>query len=200
MNYSFRLLLAVILIMINLGSEAQGVPARKIDTTMKVGKTGYRLTCNNKSSERNTVTIGPLGFDKDVRDFSFEIKGRITRAEVDDINRDGYPDLVFYVFSNDSIPKGNVVAISSEKNETVAPIMFPDIFDDPKLRIGYKGNDVFFLMEGYLVRRFPVYPSEGTPAAATNGTLMRQIQYQVVPGDRGGFKFKPMRSYEFTKQ
>lgn len=200
MNYSFRLLLAVILIMINLGSEAQGVPARKIDTTMKVGKTGYRLTCNNKSSERNTVTIGPLGFDKDVRDFSFEIKGRITRAEVDDINRDGYPDLVFYVFSNDSIPKGNVVAISSEKNETIAPIMFPDIFDDPKLRIGYKGNDVFFLMEGYLVRRFPVYPSEGTPAAATNGTLMRQIQYQVVPGDRGGFKFKPMRSYEFTKQ
>jgi hypothetical protein len=104
------------------------------------------------------------------------------------------------VFTNDSIPKGNVIAISSEKNETVAPIVFPDIFDDPKLRVGYKGNDVFFLMEGYLVRRFPVYPVEGAPAAASTGNLFRQIQYMVIPGDRGGSKFKPMRSYDFTKQ
>lgn len=173
--------------------------ARRIDTTMKVGRVGYRLVCNNKSPEKNSTTVNPLGFDKDVRDFSFDIKGRIARAEVDDINRDGYPDLVFYVYNNDSIPKGNVIAISSEKNETVAPILFPDIFDDPKLRVGYKGNDVFFLMEGYLIRRFPVYPADGAPVSATTGTLMRQIQYQVVPGDRGGYKFKPMRSYDYTK-
>jgi len=173
--------------------------ARRIDTTMKVGRVGYRLVCNNKSPEKNSTTVNPIGFDKDVRDFSFDIKGRIAKAEVDDINRDGYPDLVFYVYNNDSIPKGNVIAISSEKNETVAPILFPDIFDDPKLRIGYKGNDVFFLMEGYLIRRFPVYPVDGAPVPATTGTLMRQIQYQVVPGDRGGYKFKPMRSYDFTK-
>lgn len=173
--------------------------ARRIDTTMKVGRVGYRLVCNNKSPEKNSTTVNPIGFDKDVRDFSFDIKGRIARAEVDDINRDGYPDLVFYVYNNDSIPKGNVIAISSEKNETVAPILFPDIFDDPKLRIGYKGNDVFFLMEGYLIRRFPVYPVDGAPAPATTGSLMRQIQYQVVPGERGGYRFKPMRSYDFTK-
>lgn len=173
--------------------------ARRIDTSMKVGKAGYRLTCNNKSPEKNSVTITPLGFDKDAREFSFEVKGRVAKAEVDDINQDGYPDLVFYVFSNDSIPKGNVIAISSEKNETVSPILFPDIFDDPKLRVGYRGNDVFFLMEGYLVRRFPVYPVEGAPAAASSGNLFRQIQYMVIPGDRGA-KFKPMRSYDFTKQ
>jgi len=164
---------------------------------MKVGRVGYRLTCNNKSPEKNSTTVNPIGFDKDVRDFSFDIKGRIAKAEVVDINRDSYPDLVFYVYNNDSIPKGNVIAISSEKNETVVPILFPDIFDDPKLRIGYKGNDVFFLMEGYLIRRFPVYPADGAPA--TTGTLIRQIQYQVVPGDRGGYKFRPMRSYDFTK-
>lgn len=174
--------------------------ARRIDTSMKVGKAGYRLSCNNKSPEKNSVTITPVGFDKDVREFSFEVKGRVAKAEVDDINQDGYPDLVFYVFTNDSIPKGNVIAISSEKNETVAPIVFPDIFDDPKLRVGYKGNDVFFLMEGYLVRRFPVYPVEGAPAAASTGNLFRQIQYMVIRGDRGGSKFKPMRSYDFTKQ
>ncbi|MES2331883.1 MAG: hypothetical protein V4539_19915 [Bacteroidota bacterium] len=174
-------------------------PARRLDTTMKVGKAGYRINCTNKNPERNTLSITPLGFEKDVRDFSFEIKGRVAKAEVDDLNRDGFPDLVLYVFSNDSIPKGNVIGISSDKNESLSPISFPDIFNDPKLRIGYKGNDMFFLLEGNLVRRFPVYPTEGAPPAPATGTLMRQVQYQVVPEERGGYKFKPLRSYEFVK-
>jgi len=176
------------------------IPGRRLDTTMKVGRVGYRLTCLNKSPDKNNVTISPQGFDKNVRDFSFEVKGRVTKAEVDDINRDGFPDLVFYVFTNDSIPKGTVIAISSEKNESVAAIVFPDIFDDPKARIGYKGNDEFFLMEGYLVRRFRVYPVEGAPATASTGNLVRQITYTIVPGERGGSRFKPMRIYDFIKQ
>jgi hypothetical protein len=197
--YKNLLLFAVCFLSGILSVKAQ-VPARRIDTSMKVGKAGYKLICSNKSPGKNIVTVSPIGFDKDVREFSFEIKGRITQAEVDDINHDGFPDMVFYYFSNDSIPRGSVVGICSEKNESATGIMFPDIFDDPKLRIGYKGNDSFFLMEGYLVRRFPVYPGEGTTPAAANGNLIRQIQYQVVPGERGGLRFKPMRSYEFTKQ
>ncbi|MCK9404601.1 MAG: hypothetical protein M0Q26_14510 [Chitinophagaceae bacterium] len=176
------------------------VPFKKIDTTMKLGKSGYRLTCSNKGTDKNTTSVSPIGFDKAVREFSFDIKGRITKAEVDDVNRDGYPDLVIYVMNNDSIPKGNVIGISSEKNENVAPILFPDIYDDPKLRIGYKGNDTYFLMEGNLMRRFPVYPADSASLTSGTGTLYRQIQYQVIPGDRGGYKFKPLRSYEFTKQ
>ena len=179
-------------------SKAQ-TPARRFDTTVKMGRVGYRLNCKNSSPERNLASVNPIGFDKEMREFSFEIKGRITKAEVDDINRDGYPDLVFYVFTNDSIPRGNVIAISSEKNESVSPIIFPDIFDDPKLRLGYKGKDEFFLMEGFLVRRFPVYAAEGITLPAT-GTLIRQIQYSVVPGERGSLRFKPGRSYEFVRQ
>ena len=171
-------------------------PVKRFDSSMKIGKTGYKLYCNNKSPDKNIASVTPLGFEKEAREFSFEIKGRISKAEVDDINKDGFPDLVFYIYNNDSIPKGNVIAISSEKNETVAGILFPDILDDPKLRIGYKGNDLFFLMEGNLVRRFPVYPTEGKPAE----NIMRQIQYMVIPSERGGYKFKVARSYEFAKQ
>ena len=171
-------------------------PVKKFDSSMKIGKAGYKLYCNNKSPDKNIASVTPIGFEKEAREFSFEIKGRIAKAEVDDINRDGFPDLIFYIYNNDSIPKGNVIGICSEKNETVSGIIFPDILDDPKLRIGYKGNDVFFLMEGNLVRRFPVYPTEGKPAE----NIMRQIQYMVIPGERGGYKFKAARSYEFAKQ
>lgn len=179
------------------------IPARRIDTIMKLGKTGYKLSCNNKNPDRNTVTVSPIGFEKEAREASFEVKGRITKAEVDDINRDGFPDLVFYVYSIgiDSMPKGIVIGISSERNESMAPIGFPDIFDDPKIRVGYKGYDEYFLMEGTLMRRFPVFPADSSSAKpAGSGVLMRQVSYQIIPGERGGARFKPMRSYEYTKQ
>ena len=53
---------------------AQG---RRIDTTMKVGKAGFRINCYNKSSEKNPITIYPVGFESEARDFSFELKGGI---------------------------------------------------------------------------------------------------------------------------
>jgi hypothetical protein len=192
-------MVSAILICIGSIGMLQAQPVyRRIDTTMKLGKVGYKVNCRNSSPLRNMLSISPIGFEKDAHEASFEIKGRLANTEVDDINRDGYPDLVMYIYTNDSIPKGTVMAVTSEKNEAMSFIYFPDIYNDSKLRPGYKGNDSFFLMEGYLVRRFPVYPGEGAPPAAAAGNLVRQIMYQVVP-DEHGFKFTTMRSYDFTK-
>ena len=121
---------------------------KKIDTTMKLGNIGFKLVCSNKNEDKNFVTVSPIGFGSGARDVSFEVKGRIRKAEVDDLNNDFYPDMVMYVYTNDPNDKGTVVGISSIKNETLAGIGFPDIVDDPKLRTGYKGFDTFMLMEG----------------------------------------------------
>lgn len=134
-----------------------------------------------------------------MRDFSFEINGRVRRAEVDDVNRDNFPDLVLYIYSGDTLNKGTVVCISSEANTTVLPIVFPDIVDDPKLRDGYKGYDEFLLMEGILTRRFPLYSSDSTGVAKPTGKT-RQVMYRVGPGDKGGQKFIVMRTYDYVKQ
>lgn len=200
--YLLKLGVPLLLVFFSVNQSQAQKKNLRFDTSIKVGKTGYRVSCNNKNPERNIASISPIGFDKSIGDFSLEIKGRIQKAEVDDLNHDGYPDLVFYIFSNDSIPKGNVVAISSEKNENVAPILFPDIYDDPKLRIGYKGDDEFFLLEGSLMRRFPVFPVEGadTTKSKEPGTPMRQIQYTVVPAEQGAATFKVLRSFEYQKQ
>ncbi len=171
---------------------------RKIDTTMKLGNIGFKLVCSNKNEDKNFVTVSPIGFGSGARDVSFEVKGRIRKAEVDDLNNDFYPDMVMYVYTNDPNDKGTVVGISSIKNETLAGIGFPDIVDDPKLRTGYKGFDTFMLMEGTLMRRFPVYTADSIGAQKTG--MYRQIQYKVALGDRGMLTFKPIRSYEFAKQ
>lgn len=171
---------------------------KKMDTTMKIGKVGYKVLCNNKSETKNSVTVTPVGFQNTARDVMFEIKGRILKAEVDDLNNDAFPDLVFYVYEPGDKGKASVVGISSINNENFAPISFPDIVNDPKLRSGYTGFDSFLLMEGTLMRRFPLFTVDSTGAKPTGMT--RQIQYKVIKDEKEGLKFKAVRSYEYAKQ
>ena len=193
-------LVIVFLIVANLPAQVHAQqPARKFDSTMKIGKAGYRVVCNNRGAEKNSINISPIGFDNSVRDFSFEVMGRVRRAEVDDVNKDNFPDLVLYIYSGDTLNKGTVVCISSEANNNVLPIVFPDIVDDPKLRDGYKGNDEFMLMEGILTRRFPLFATDSTGVSKPTGKI-RQVMYRVGPGEKSGQKFIVMRTYDYVKQ
>ncbi len=175
---------------------AQG---RRIDTTMKVGKAGYRINCYNKSSEKNPITIYPVGFESEARDFSFELKGVLIGTEVDDLNRDGFPELLLYVTSSDSLNKSSVIAISSQENKSVAPIVFPDILDDPRLRDGYKGADKYMLLEGVLMRTYPLYEKDANGVQQPTGK-MRRLMYRVAPGEQGSLKFVVARFYDFQKK
>jgi hypothetical protein len=190
----FLLVLGCGLIIINVINAQY----RKIDTTMRVGKVGYRVYCNNKSPEKNNLSITPVGFESGAREVNLEIKGRILATESDDLNNDGFPDLVLYVYSNDVNGYGKVFAIYSDKNQGIRPIIFPDIMDDMKLSVGYKGHDEYSLVEGNLMRRFPVYQKVDSVTNAPSG-IIRQIQYRVVPTEQEGFKFKVIRSFEFKK-
>lgn len=192
-----RLLLIVALLFSLTSLMAQ----KKFDSTMKVGRVGFRVVCNNKQPNKNTVTISPIGFETNMRDFGLEIKGRVKRCEVDDLNQDGTIDLlVFFMDDNDTLRRGALLGVANEGNSNVKPIFFPDIIDDPKLRDGYKGQDQFMLLEGILVRRYPLYTpaAEGVTQELTG--KMRQIMYRVTPGENGAYKFVVSRTLDYTKQ
>jgi hypothetical protein len=190
-----RIIVLLGIVLTGLHVSAQ---VKRFDSSMKLGKAGYRVMCNNKSADKNYATINPIGFETGAREVSVEIKGRVARAEVDDLNKDGFPDLVIYVYNGGAKNMGTVLGVSSDKNEGVAPIVFPDLLDDLKLRTGYMGNDEYSLMEGTLMRKFPIYNTADTANIKPTG-MMRQIQYQVVPGERGIQKFKVARSYELKQ-
>ena len=175
---------------------AQG---RRMDTTMKVGKAGFRVNCQNKSAEKNPITIYPVGFESEARDFSFELKGILIGTEVDDLNKDGFPELLLYVAPQDSLNKSSVIAISSQENKSVAPIVFPDILDDPRLRDGYKGSDKYMLLEGILMRTYPLYEKDANGVQQPTGK-MRRLMYRVAPGEQGTSKFVVARFYDFQKK
>ena len=186
--------LAIIIFVFNI-TNAQN---RKIDTTLQYGHAGYRVTVDNKNLEKNLINIRPVGFENTARDMSFYIKGKVVKAQTDDFNNDGFPDLVIYVYTGTNSEKGTVIGVASSENKSNAGIYFPDILDDPKLRIGYKGFDEFSLMEGSLLRKFPIYSTaDSTGKSVVTGK--RVIIYRVVTDPGGGMKFKAMNSYDLKE-
>jgi hypothetical protein len=166
----------------------------KMDTTVKIGKTGYRVECKNKNYDQNQLSVRPVGFDNAAGEANFMIRGRVAKAEIDDLNSDGYPDLVLYVYSDSSAIFGTVWAFVSKANKSFTGCALPDPMLDGKINEGYKGHDQFSLMEGYLLEKFPIYKTGDDKDKPSGGT--RVILYQLVPDEGARFKFLKVRTYD----
>jgi hypothetical protein len=166
----------------------------KIDSTLKIGKVGYRVDCKNKNAIQNQLSIKPIGFDNEAKEMSFMIRGRVAKAEIDDLNNDGFPDLVLYLYTDTSGIFGTVYAFLSEANKSITPCELPDIMLNGKVNTGYKGHDQFSLLESYLQQKFPIYKTGDDKDKPTGGT--RVILYQMGRNENGGFKFNMIRFYD----
>jgi len=171
------------------------VPAqsKRFDSTITIDKIGYRVQCNNKSDDDNYVTVLPVGFKIDQRNVDFNIKGKVAKIAIDDLNDDGYLDLAIFIYGGANGDIGTVIGISSVTNKSLVPIFLPDIYTDPKIRDGYKGHDEFSLMVGTLMRKFPLYLPNDAPDKPTGGK--RTIQYKVM-SEQGRLMFKVIRMFD----
>lgn len=171
-----------------------GQKANKYDSTVKMGKVGYRVTCMNRSIDRNTLNIRPIGFKSETREASLELRGRVVSTEIDDLNNDGFPDIIIFVM--DAKDKLSLFSVGSRDNERIEPIYFPDITNDMQLSKGYRGQDEYKLVEGVLFRKFPIFESDTTIKTPTN--KVRQIMYRVMTGDQGSWRFKSFKSFDLV--
>lgn len=167
---------------------------KKIDSTLKIGKAGYRVDCRNRSVTQNSLSVKPIGFESTAREISFTLKGRVSNAQVDDLNQDGFPDLVLFIYTDSNATAGTVYGFVSDANKEIIPCMLPDVVLDSKINKGYKGHDRFSLLEGTLLQQFPVYNPGDDKDKPTGGS--RVVQYQLVKGENGTFKFKTIRFYD----
>lgn len=180
--------------LIYLGASDAQIVFEKIDTTMKVGKTGYKLTCRNREIGQNQLSIRPIGFESPANEtMNFPVRGRISKVMVDDLNSDGVADLILFIYSDSAAIHGTVLAFVSEGNTSIVAAGLPDVALDGKLNAGYKGHDQFMMLEGTLLQKFPVYRPEDKDSP-TGGN--RVVQYQLTKGESGGYKFAVLRSYE----
>jgi hypothetical protein len=191
MNNRTTLLLPVLFIC--LSASAQWNFSR-IDSTLKIGRAGYRFHCKNERMDQNPLMIRPIGFDATAREMDFNIKGFVKGVEVDDLNNDGFPDLLLYIYTDTITWSGTVYAFISDGKASILPCVLPDAVMDGKINAGYKGHDQFSRMEGYLLQKFPIYQPGDDKDKPTGGT--RVLLYQLIRNTEGGFKFNRVRYYE----
>jgi len=156
------------------------VPAG-FDRQLKLNGIEFHVTSPNVAAA-NTVVVAPAGLEIDNSPFTWDADGAVTGAEVADLDADGSPEIYVYVTSTDAAARGSVIAFSANKRKSLSSIYLPPMAETPAAQ-GYQGHDEFAIVEGSLVRRFPIYTVEGAAASPTGKT--RQLQYRLVPGEAG---------------
>ena len=144
-----------------------------------------KLTLNTISFEINLtgkqLTIQPSGLSVDNTKVIKQIEGTITNAEIGDLNRDGFPEVLVYITSDGSGSYGTVIGYSVNNGKSMSEIFMPNIADNPKANKGYMGHDEFSIVESTLCQRFKTYNPEDTNSNPTG--KIRQIQYKLKDGE-----------------
>ncbi len=126
-----------------------------------------------------TLVIRPEGLEQDNTLIVQQVDGTVTGAEIEDLNSDGWPEIVVYVTSPGSGSYGTVVGYSVNAGKSLSAITFPEL--DGDAAVGYMGHDEFTLVETTLARRFPIYKDGDSNAEPTGG--LRQVEYKLVDGE-----------------
>lgn len=142
----------------------------------------FELSSTDQGS-LNQLDIRPSGLARDNTPINREIDGRVTAAEVADLNADGAPEIYVYVTSAGSGSYASLVAYAANANQSLSEIYLPPLSDTPSLASGYMGHDEWRTLDNRLLRRFPLYRAGDSNATPSGGT--REIQYTLVAGEAG---------------
>ena len=91
----------------------------------------------------------------------------------------GTPEIYVFMQGAGSGSYGELVAYAVINSSDLSPIYLQELTGSAAQ--GYRGHDQFAVVEGCLVRRFPIYKPGDTNAKATGGE--RQICYKLQQGE-----------------
>lgn len=149
---------------------------------LNYGSLGFELQATADSSE-NTLRLNTVGLHNDQGELNAELDGVAYRAEVADLDGNGWPEVYVYVASAGSGSYGSLAAFAVNNGKSLSPVYLTPLEQSPEATKGYMGHDEFAVVENRLVRRFPVYLAGDTNAEPSGGT--RQIQYRLDAGEAG---------------
>lgn len=157
----------------------------QIDKTQYIKALTWQNISFNISSVRKEyttqLTITPFGLTNDEATVTHDIEGLVTNAEIEDLNADGFPEVLVYIQSTGSGSYSKVIGYSVNNGKSMSQIYMPPIFENKEINKGYLGHDEFAIMETTFVQRFPIYNDNDTNSNPTGD--IRQIQYKLKDGE-----------------
>lgn len=192
-------------------SEPQKVAIKEVDSVISINKPikdsssqfskslslqgiTYQIKAIGNGSLQQ-LTIIPSGLTL-INDTIIQESEPIVNAEIEDLDRDGYPELLIYTQSAGSGSYGHVIGYSPNKGKSLSQIYFPELAKGSKENMGYMGHDTFSIVESSLSRRFPCYETNDVNAKPTG--KIRQLQYKLKNGEASK-QFVLVGSMEFDQ-
>ena len=137
----------------------------------------------SSGSSLNQLRLTSAGLEVVNLNETVEIDGTAYRAEIADLDANGWPEIYVYVSSAGSGSYGSLVAYGVNNGKSATPVYLRPLPEGAAALEGYSGHDEFAVVERRLVRRFPVYRSGDSNAEPSGG--MRQLEYQLTAGEAG---------------
>lgn len=161
--------------------------------TLSLQNITFEIKSTNSGS-LNTLFIQPKGLEIVNEKVIHEIDGTVTNVEIEDMNSDGWPEILVYITSAGSGSYGNIIGYSVNNGKSMSQIYFPQTSDNDEINKGYMGHDEFTLVERYLAQRFPIYET-GDKTAQPSGKI-RQVIYELTDGENSRIlKIKNVSEY-----
>jgi hypothetical protein len=170
---------------------ATAVLAAPYQNTLQLQGVTFKVQATGEGSTQQ-LTIEAERDGKPLAEKKLALDGTVVRAEVEDLNSDGQPEVFVYTQSAGSGSYGSVWAWSVSRRGGLLPIRLGAM--NSKDSSGYRGHDRFAVVENNLVRRFPIYLPGDTNARPTGGT--RQVTYKLVP-DGSSLQLRPVSATQF---
>jgi hypothetical protein len=155
-------------------------PGSIFNRTPKLQGLSFQVQSSGAGSQQQ-LTITTTGAKPPIKAIRQTANGQVAGAEVADLNGNGLPEVYVFVEGAGSGSYGELVAYAVMKGSDLSPIFLPEL--SGAAAEGYRGHDQFAIVEGCLLRRFPIYKANDTNAKATGGE--RQICYKLKPGEAG---------------
>lgn len=156
------------------------IDTRSFHKSLSLQNIDFDISTTGEGSIKQ-LEIQPYGLKNDTNKITLEIAGSVTNAEIEDLNSDGFPEILIYITSAGSGSYGNVIGYSVNNGKSLSQIYFPPISDNPEANKGYLGHDEFGIVDKALTQRFKTY-NVGDINSNPSGNI-RQIQYKLVNGE-----------------
>ena len=146
--------------------------------TLKLQGISFQVQSSGEGSQQQ-LTITTSGARPPIKPIRQTVNGRVVGARVADLNGNGTPEIYVFVQGAGSGSYGELVAYAVTKGSDLSPIHLQEL--GGAMAAGYQGHDQFEVVEGCLVRRFPIYKPGDSNAKASGGE--RQICYKLKAGE-----------------
>jgi hypothetical protein len=173
-----QLIAAALATSASLQAGAPALAGAAFNRSLSLQGIRFQVQSSGEGSQQE-LTITTTGAKPPIKPIHQTVNGRVVGAKVADLNGNGMPEIYVFVQGAGSGSYGELAAYAVTRGSDLSPIYLQEL--SGAMAQGYQGHDQFEVVEGCLVRRFPIYKPGDTNAKATGGE--RQICYKLVNGE-----------------